>query len=631
MSQFTYVLPSGARFDVNGPPGATQDQADRIFYEQVAAGSLVGYTSGQTLTSAASKLTKFELSRLERGSAGTETNAVLSIIDGLPLSSGITNPSILLQAVQNIPIPVSMPDLNDVPLLNPIDQADTVSINEGTIEPSAVGPLSSYQVQKLLAQVVNYVDQRYDQISQEKGIGQYGFTAYTLEQAGYVKPGTTERFFNSDNQNFVAVMSSPSVWTGKDGIYKLEDLLSSAATQTIIQNQVMQQSYEQLKIAGIIVEPTQTSISVSAGNVYTNNGLGNLGSLLATSLLANRGTALSGMSQNFLTPGTALNNLLGTGQINLSTIESGAVSSFSSGALGANFSALSANNTAANIQSALTGDIGSLVNTAGKFGTDAAALWAKSGINNLNLGSVTTGITGSFSSLASGPLSNSLANVNLNSITTNLTNVIPGSLSNLTGSMNVLGKASQFASGFQNPLTSLNNIGGALQGQATAALTNLQGQATAALTNLQGQATAALTNLQGRATAALGQAQALAGNLANLSLPVNLFEGGGDLVSGTKIAAGFTNTVNRKTLDAAVTRVLGSAKIPTPSFEYPSPEALSAKLDITQAQNFLKNIQGQGQALLGQGQALLGQGRALLGQGQAIASQAQTLGGRLLG
>ena len=63
MSQFEYILPSGSRFKVTGPAEATQAQADRVFYEQVVAGSLVGYESGQTLTSLASRVTKFELSR----------------------------------------------------------------------------------------------------------------------------------------------------------------------------------------------------------------------------------------------------------------------------------------------------------------------------------------------------------------------------------------------------------------------------------------------------------------------------------------------------------------------------------------------------------------------------------------
>ena len=59
------------------PAGTTQLQADLIFYGQVAAGALVGYTAGQTLTSSAEAVTKFGLSRLDRGTAGVDTQAIL--------------------------------------------------------------------------------------------------------------------------------------------------------------------------------------------------------------------------------------------------------------------------------------------------------------------------------------------------------------------------------------------------------------------------------------------------------------------------------------------------------------------------------------------------------------------------
>ena len=107
--------------------------------------------------------------------------------------------------------------------------------------------------------------------------------------------------------------------------------------------------------------------------------------------------------------------------------------------------------------------------------------------------------------------------------------------------------------------------------------------------------------LQGQATALQGQAQALAGQLQGaLGNLGSLFSGGGDLVSGTKAAAGFNNTVNRQTVDAAFKRVLGSAKIPVPNFEYPSLPSVASRLDITQAQNILKNLEKQATSLQSQ-------------------------------
>jgi hypothetical protein len=210
---------------------------------------------------------------------------------------------------------------------------------------------------------------------------------------------------------------------------------------------------------------------------------------------------------------------------------------------------------------------------------------------------------------------------NLNSITRPLTNVIPGSLTNLTSNLNVFGKAGTFATNFANPLGGLEKLATNVRGQATALAGQLQGQATALATNVRDQATALAGQLQGQATALAGQLEGqftalsgqLEGALGNLG---GFFSGSGDLVSGTKIAAGFNNTVNRATVDAAFARVVGSAKVPLPSFQYPSLASLSDRQDIQQAQNFLKDLQNQGRQIAGavtQTQAQI-QGAALQAQ-----------------
>jgi hypothetical protein len=76
--------------------------------------------------------------------------------------------------------------------------------------------------------------------------------------------------------------------------------------------------------------------------------------------------------------------------------------------------------------------------------------------------------------------------------------------------------------------------------------------------------------------------------------------GGGDLVSGTQVAAGFNNTVNRATVDAAFARIVGNDKVPLPTYQYPSLASLAPRLDIQLAQNFLKNSQSSGGTTFGQ-------------------------------
>jgi hypothetical protein len=568
MSQFKYTLPSGAEFVVNGPAGATQAEADKIFYEQVASGSLVGYRPGQTLTSPATQITKFELSRLDRGTAGVDTNPILAISQGLPVVSGSLSTPSILAAIQSLPIPVGIPNLSNVPLTSPIDEADVVLIKGDNLAPNSIGAngitaLSEFQVQKLLAQIAALVNQSSDQITQDKGLGQFGFTAYALEQAGYVKPGTSLRFFSQDPEDFVTVMSSPSVWTGKDGIYSLNDLLSDPVLQNRIQVQLMQQGYDGLLSSGTIVTVPKPSVSLSTGQVYTNSGLQSARALTAASLLGAGAGSLSGILQNALTASTSLNRLLSGANINLATIGSGATNSLTAG-LGnlGNLANVNFSSLTTNLTNQITGGVGALVTNASKFGAQATELWAKSG--NLSFESVGTDL-----SKFAGPNLNNLTagfTGSFNSISSQLTNLVPGSLSNLTSNLDVFGKAGSFATNFANPLGNLNNLG-------------------------------SLGSLQGALTGQLGSLQGVLGNLggfANIGAVGDLFGGGGDLVSGTSVAGGFNNTVNRSTLDAAFARVVGSSKIPLPTFQYPSLAALAPRLDIQQAQNFLKNLQSPG-------------------------------------
>jgi hypothetical protein len=618
MSLFNYTLPSGAEFIVRGPAGATQAQADRIFYEQVAAGALVGYQAGQTLTSVATQITKFELSRLDRGTAGVDTRPVLAISQGLQVQ--LDNTQTILQAVQALPRPVSLPNLANTPLTNPIDEADIVLIKGDDFAPSSIGAngttaLTEYQTQKILAQIAKLVDQPADQITQNKGLGQYGFTAYALEQAGYTKPGTSLRFFAVEPEDFVTVMTSPSVWTGKGGVYSSADLLDDPGLQTQVQQQVMQQSYDSLLASGTITTTPQPSVNLGTGQVFTSSGLQSVSALTALSLLSINSQTISGTISSALSSLTSLNRLASTADINLATIGSGAVNSLTAG-LG-NLGNL-ANANFAGLTNQITGGVGALVTTASKFGSEATALWAKAGAINFDsvggsisnfassgLNSLTAGldsnlnnITGQFSTLAGGLTGG------LNSITSNLTNLVPGSLSNLTGSLDIFGKAGSFATNFANPfgaLDSLPNIGsltadlsgqlssvtGALSGQIGALSGQLTGALTGQLGALSGQLTGALTGQLGALSGQL--TGALTGVLGNFGAVAGLFGGGGDLVSGTAVAGGFNNTVNRATVDAAFARIVGSDKIPLPTFQYPSLAALAPRLDIQQAQNFLRN------------------------------------------
>jgi hypothetical protein len=166
--------------------------------------------------------------------------------------------------------------------------------------------------------------------------------------------------------------------------------------------------------------------------------------------------------------------------------------------------------------------------------------------------------------------------------------------------MDTLGKASQFATGATSSLSSsLNNLGGinvsSLTGAATGSLNNLTGLATGALNNLTGN----LPNFS-----SLSKLTDLLGSGAS-----GILGGAGDsLVASVQPAGGFSNTVNRASVDVATAKIFGSSKIPTPSFGYPDPSSptVAAILDISAAQDKLKALQGGANQLLGSVQNAIG-------------------------
>jgi len=250
MSQFKYTLPSGANFVMQAPTDTTQTQADFIFYSQVASGALVGFEPGQSITGTTSAAVKFELSRLDRGTAGVDDVVILSIINGLPT---VTN----------------IPPLIDVALDNPVTQADIAKISQTGFTAPAIGNLTSDQTQAIMAQISNTVDQPATVISNDKGVGQYGLSCQQLEQAGYVKPGTWQQFIKNGNSDLTAVLSAPGIWTGRQGISSATDFLFSQDAQNNAQATLMTTGYSSLQAAGVITTPASQSLSTVRGVVYT--------------------------------------------------------------------------------------------------------------------------------------------------------------------------------------------------------------------------------------------------------------------------------------------------------------------------------------------------------------------------
>jgi hypothetical protein len=171
MAKFSFNLPNGLLFTLEAPAGTTAIEAERVYLEQLAAGTFVGLKSGDTLQSPTTTGVQFSLSRLDRGTAGV--------------------PDVPLLAIYGEAVVSSLPALRDVPINNGITVSDYV---DTAVVTASIGPLTPTNVQAIMAAVAASVCQPADVITNELGVGKYGFNAEQLEAAGYLKPGTAARF-----------------------------------------------------------------------------------------------------------------------------------------------------------------------------------------------------------------------------------------------------------------------------------------------------------------------------------------------------------------------------------------------------------------------------------------------------
>jgi len=558
MAIFKYTLPSGAEFQLNAEAGTTQAQADKIFYEQVAAGTFVGYKKGDKLTHPAEALTNFGITRLQRGTAGVDDKTLLAIISGLPIVA-------------------PLPSLKNTPIQNPIDQTNYIQVTSSPtgltdLGPNGVGQLSSTQTQALMAQIAATTQGNVDTITQTIGIGTYGFNCTQLEQVGLIKPGMCALYCPTDPQtganpsNFVEFMNSPTPWTGLNGITSANDIVGDQATQNQIQEQLLQQSYNQLVANGTIVPPTPTvtTPSISTGQVYSSSG-----TLVATSALTLIASGLGYNGANALF--SDFNNLFSSNSS--SSLYSEAVSTL--GSVG---------NSISGFFSSLTSSpVGDVPVDIQNLGTDAVAAY-NSGLSSLSSGAVgfsnstlsnISTATGSsvtqLSGLASGLTGGSVANTTA-AITSTLNSDVGALLA--TSSKYGTSLVTAWADSAGSTLTSIgNNLGSLASGVSTAATNAFNTAQTSLSTGID----------------SLAKASQFSINFSDFSLS--------SLVAGVQPAAGFTNTVDRATVDAAVNRVIGSSLITPPTFELPSVSSLGTLADISAAKSILAQAQSAAQGV----------------------------------
>ena len=437
MSVFKYTLPSGATFTMQAPAGTTQEQADYTFYSQVAAGALVGFAPGQSVSGTTSSLAKFDLSRLDRGTAGVDDTVILAIINGLPTINTATG---------------AIPPLINTPLTNPVSQANIATITGSGFSAPAIGSLTSLQTQALMAQVVNTVDQPAVTITNTRGVGQYGLSCQQLEIAGYVKPGTWQQFIQNGPSTLTEVLNAPAIWTGLNGIYSLDEFLNSPSAQNDAQARLMQNGYSSLQAAGVITTPEAQSISAVVGTVYTGS---NAALTTATTTITDDvNSQVAALITNSSQYGTALTAQWAS---DLPPVT--------------------------NVTSNLVGIQGRLPTVGGLPGLGSLAAGITPDLMSVKTAMDTLGKASQFAATASSTLTSGLKS---------LSNL---SVSNLTAN---LPSASALAGQLQGQLAGrATALAGQLQGQANALVAQAQAQANALIAQAQGQVNSLIAQGQG--------------------------------------------------------------------------------------------------------------------------------------
>jgi len=188
-----------------------------------------------------------------------EKDAIESVVSRAPThepypfhSTGVNSTASLSGGASEVPTAVNTQAA--------IAKADSVSVSKITVSDyevqdgtaTAVGKLTPSQVQAMLAQASKQVPQDFTAISDTLGVGKFGFSAQQLENAGYLKPGTSDFFLNDPSASITSVLNNGSVWTGVNGVSNINDFLSNQNLQDVAQTDLLNTGLSALQNLGVV-------------------------------------------------------------------------------------------------------------------------------------------------------------------------------------------------------------------------------------------------------------------------------------------------------------------------------------------------------------------------------------------
>lgn len=265
MSSFIFDY-LGKKFNIQGPPGATEAEARAVFNQQSKTGALVGLNPGDTVgaaTQASGGLPGATgiVGQALSGVPGSTNGATGTAFDTLGKSFVASTGSLSSLAQQTVS---KVGSLFKTPITNGISTA-----NFATTAPALVpmAGLSTTDVRATVASVGAGTGQNYTDVSNSAGCGKYGFDATQLESAGLLKPGTAGTYLSQGSNDLTSVLKSPAVWTGKGGVNNLDGFLSSPESQNLTQQNLMSSG---LASAGALGVPINSLNAKDTAGVAAN-------------------------------------------------------------------------------------------------------------------------------------------------------------------------------------------------------------------------------------------------------------------------------------------------------------------------------------------------------------------------
>lgn len=216
---------SAKTFKITGPDTLTQAQAQAIFEKQVKTGGLTGFKTGDVLSAATQVASGLKTAQAQLTSGVTSVGATVA-----KATNGITSA------------------LSKTGVTNGINPGNFVKALPAL---GGIGNLNATQVTGTLAQASKLLAQPSSIVSNLGGAGNFGLDVGQLEKAGYVKPGMAAKYVSTGQNSITSVLSSPSVWTGKDGVNQVQNLLTNPAAQSKVQQTLMSTGVEQVKSLGL--------------------------------------------------------------------------------------------------------------------------------------------------------------------------------------------------------------------------------------------------------------------------------------------------------------------------------------------------------------------------------------------